>query len=288
MSHTLHPLRRQRLHRSELAVPASNIDMVVKAADSDADVVFLDLEDAGRAPLRRNRPSKNAVKVAENGRIDCGSPRARTVSVRNQRAGHALHGIGDVVPSIMGTRQGDPGVDTLLVPKVGVPSDLYMVEAMVNQIETGLRVEKPGVGLEAFDRDRFGHGQCRSPSRNSAGGWNVCISALPTMPRRCARAPREYRRSEPRLSGRPVARIHHPYGCCLPRLRSARGRWARSAIFPIPEGIQGRRAPRCGFGLPRANGPFTPARSLWRTKCSARRTREVTKAHRIIEELEKG
>ena len=44
MSHTLHPLRRQRLQRSELAVPASNPTMIDKAAESAADFVFLDLE----------------------------------------------------------------------------------------------------------------------------------------------------------------------------------------------------------------------------------------------------
>ncbi len=50
MSHTLHPLRKQRLQRSELAVPASNPGMIDKAADSAADFVFLDLEDAVAPP----------------------------------------------------------------------------------------------------------------------------------------------------------------------------------------------------------------------------------------------
>lgn len=35
-----------RLNRSELAVPGSNIQMIEKAAKSDADVIFLDMEDA--------------------------------------------------------------------------------------------------------------------------------------------------------------------------------------------------------------------------------------------------
>ncbi len=37
---------KNRLHRSELAVPGSNRRMLEKAPDSGADVVFLDLEDA--------------------------------------------------------------------------------------------------------------------------------------------------------------------------------------------------------------------------------------------------
>ncbi|MGR3582396.1 MAG: aldolase/citrate lyase family protein, partial [Sagittula sp.] len=62
MSHTLHPLRKQRLHRSELAVPASNPAMVEKAADSAADYVFLDLEDAV-APPEKDQARKNAVEL---------------------------------------------------------------------------------------------------------------------------------------------------------------------------------------------------------------------------------
>jgi malyl-CoA/(S)-citramalyl-CoA lyase len=37
---------KNRLHRSELAVPGSNKRMLEKAPDAGADVVFLDLEDA--------------------------------------------------------------------------------------------------------------------------------------------------------------------------------------------------------------------------------------------------
>ena len=46
MSHTAYPPARQRLQRSELAVPGSNPGMFDKAANSDVDYVFLDLEDA--------------------------------------------------------------------------------------------------------------------------------------------------------------------------------------------------------------------------------------------------
>ncbi|ESW78033.1 Malyl-CoA lyase [Mesorhizobium sp. LSJC285A00] len=46
-------------------------------------------------------------------------------------------------------------LDTILVPKVGVPADLYMVEAMVNQIELakGFRTR---VGLEALIETALG------------------------------------------------------------------------------------------------------------------------------------
>ncbi|RWD92159.1 CoA ester lyase, partial [Mesorhizobium sp.] len=45
--------------------------------------------------------------------------------------------------------------DTILVPKVGVPADLYMVEAMVNQIEMA-KGFKTRVGLEALIETALG------------------------------------------------------------------------------------------------------------------------------------
>ncbi len=61
MSHTLHPLRKPRLQRSELAVPGSNPTMIDKAATGAADYVFLDLEDAV-APPKRNRPARTSSR----------------------------------------------------------------------------------------------------------------------------------------------------------------------------------------------------------------------------------
>ncbi|MGH8489397.1 MAG: aldolase/citrate lyase family protein, partial [Gammaproteobacteria bacterium] len=46
MSHTRYEPARQRVQRSELAVPGSNPGMIEKAAQSEADFVFLDVEDA--------------------------------------------------------------------------------------------------------------------------------------------------------------------------------------------------------------------------------------------------
>jgi citrate lyase subunit beta/citryl-CoA lyase len=46
-------------------------------------------------------------------------------------------------------------LDTILVPKVGVPADLYMVEAMCNQIETAKKF-KNRIGLEALIETALG------------------------------------------------------------------------------------------------------------------------------------
>lgn len=147
MSHTLHPLRKQRLHRSELAVPASNPGMVEKAADSAADYVFLDLEDAV-APPEKDQARKNAVELLND--IDWVG-KGKTVSVRiNGLDTHYMYR--DVV-DIM-EKAGDR-IDTILVPKVGVPADLYMVEAMINQIEQACGLTTR-VGLEALIETALG------------------------------------------------------------------------------------------------------------------------------------
>lgn len=147
MSHTLHPLRRQRLQRSELAVPASNTTMIDKAAESDADYVFLDLEDAV-APPEKKQARKNAIAALND--IDWAG-KGKTVSVRiNGLDTHYMYR--DVVDVM---EQAGDKVDTLLVPKVGVPADLYMVEAMLNQIEQCCGITIP-VGIEALIETALG------------------------------------------------------------------------------------------------------------------------------------
>ncbi|MEM1046819.1 MAG: CoA ester lyase [Pseudomonadota bacterium] len=147
MSHTLHPLRRQRLQRSELAVPASNPSMIDKAAEGPADYVFLDLEDAV-APPEKAQARKNAIQALND--IDWAG-KGKTVSVR-------INGLDtqymyrDVVDVM---EQAGDRVHTLLVPKVGVAADLYTTEAMVNQIEQARGFETR-VGLEALIETALG------------------------------------------------------------------------------------------------------------------------------------
>ena len=62
MSHTLYPMRQPRLQRSELAVPGSNTSFIDKAADSAADFVFLDLEDAV-APPDKEQARRNVIEA---------------------------------------------------------------------------------------------------------------------------------------------------------------------------------------------------------------------------------
>ena len=147
MSHTMHHLRKQRLQRSELAVPGSNTTMISKAVTSAADYVFLDVEDAV-APPDKEQARKNIIQALND--IDW-KKSGKTVSVRiNGLDTHYMYR--DVVDIV---EQAGEKLDTILVPKVGVPSDLYMVEAMCNQIETAKKL-KNRIGLEALIETALG------------------------------------------------------------------------------------------------------------------------------------
>jgi malyl-CoA/(S)-citramalyl-CoA lyase len=147
MSHTRFDMRRSRLQRSELAVPGSNPKMIERAAASDADYVFLDLEDAV-APGDKPAARLNVVKALNE--IDWRS-RGKTICVR-------INGIDttymyrDLIEVM--ERAGDR-LDTILVPKVGVPADLYLCDAIMNQIEMEKGFEAK-VGLEALIETALG------------------------------------------------------------------------------------------------------------------------------------
>ncbi len=147
MSYTLHPLRKARLQRSELAVPGSNPTMIEKAVKSAADYIFLDCEDAV-APPDKEQARKNIIQALND--IDWKGA-GKTVSVRiNGLDTHYMYR--DVV-DIM--EQAGSKLDTILVPKVGVPADLYAVEVMVSQIET-VKGYKNRVGTEALIETALG------------------------------------------------------------------------------------------------------------------------------------
>jgi len=127
MSHTRVEPARQRLQRSELAVPGSNPGMFAKALDSAADYIFLDLEDAV-APGDKEQARLNVIRALQE---HDWRGRGKTICVRiNGIDTHYMYrDVVDVVEQA-GTR-----LDTILIPKVGVPADVYLVDALLTQIE---------------------------------------------------------------------------------------------------------------------------------------------------------
>ncbi len=124
MSFTLIPQATPRLHRSELAVPGSNPGLFEKAAGSAADVIFLDLEDAV-APDDKAQARKNIIAGLND--VDWGS---KTMMLRiNGLDTHYMYR--DVVDIV----EVCPRLDMILIPKVGVPQDVYALDMLVTQIE---------------------------------------------------------------------------------------------------------------------------------------------------------
>jgi malyl-CoA/(S)-citramalyl-CoA lyase len=116
---------KDRVHRSELAVPGTNVRAMEKAPTLGADLVFLDLEDAV-APGDKVQARANvidalltrdwsacSVSVRING-LDTRWCYRDIVEVV-ERAGHVL--------------------DTVLIPKVSTPSDVEFVATLLDQIE---------------------------------------------------------------------------------------------------------------------------------------------------------
>ena len=168
MSHTLYPMRRPRLQRSELAVPGSNTGFIDKAADSAADFVFLDLEDAV-APPEKEQARRNVIEALRG--IDWAA-KGKTVSVRiNGLDTHYMYR--DVIDVM---EQAGDRVHTLLVPKVGVPADLYCVETLVDQIEQAKGYQTK-VGIEALIETALGMANVEAIA-SSAGRPEARLEAL--------------------------------------------------------------------------------------------------------------
>ena len=127
MSHQYYNPARTRLQRSELAVPGSSPKMFEKALNSNADYIFLDLEDAvspnDKLPARKNIiKALNEINWREKG---------KTISVRiNSLDTHYMYrDVIDIMEQV-----GDK-IDTILIPKVGTDSDVYTVDCLLTQLK---------------------------------------------------------------------------------------------------------------------------------------------------------
>ena len=136
---SFHPVEQApgRLNRSELAVPGSQPQMFEKAAKSDADLIFLDLEDAV-APDEKLQARKNIIKALND--IDWGN---KSMSIRiNGLDTHYMYR--DVVDIV---EQAGERLDLIMIPKVGTAADVYAVDMMVTQIEDAKGYKKR-IGFE--------------------------------------------------------------------------------------------------------------------------------------------
>ena len=147
-----------RLQRSELAVPGSSPKMFEKALQSEADYIFLDLEDAV-SPNDKISARENIIKALkeinwrENG---------KTISVRiNSLDTHYMYrDVVDIVEQV-----GDK-LDTILIPKAGTASDVYMVDCLLTQIETNKKLNNK-IGIECLIETALGMSNIKEIAKSS-------------------------------------------------------------------------------------------------------------------------
>lgn len=158
MSFTQFSHARPRLQRSELAVPGSNPRMFEKALQSAADYVFLDCEDAV-APDDKAQARINIVQALNE--LDWRGA-GKTVSVRiNGLDTHYMYR--DVVDIV---EQAGARLDTILIPKVGVPADVYVVDCLLTQIETA-RGYTHRIGIECLIETTLGMANVEAIAQSS-------------------------------------------------------------------------------------------------------------------------
>jgi citrate lyase subunit beta/citryl-CoA lyase len=126
-----------RPERSELAVPASNWRMVEKAAGLDADVAFLDLEDAV-APAQKEAARANVIRAFQT--LDWGR-KPRAYRVNGLDTPFFYRDLIDVVEAA------GAAVELVILPKAESPADVLIVDRLLRQIEMARHIPRR-IGIE--------------------------------------------------------------------------------------------------------------------------------------------
>ena len=155
MSFTIIEQATSRIHRSELAVPGSNPAMFEKAANSAADGVFLDVEDAV-APDDKAQARKNIIQGLND--IDWGR-KSMMVRINGLDTHYMYRDVVDIVEAC-------PRLDMILIPKVGTAADVYAIDMMVTQIETAMGRTKR-IGFEVLIETALGMANVEAIAQSS-------------------------------------------------------------------------------------------------------------------------
>ena len=158
MSFKFYKPARSRLQRSELAVPGSSPEMFEKALNSGADFVFLDLEDAV-SPFDKISARQNVIKALKeiNWR-----EKGKTISVRiNSPDTHFMYR--DLIEIV---EEAGEKLDTILLPKAGTASDVYMIDCLLTQIETNKKL-KNKIGIECLIETALGMSNIKEIAKSS-------------------------------------------------------------------------------------------------------------------------
>jgi malyl-CoA/(S)-citramalyl-CoA lyase len=134
-----------RLHRSELAVPGSNVRMLERAGPLGADVVMLDLEDAV-APDDKPQARLNVIDALRD--LDW-SECSVSVRINGLDTPYCYRDIVDVVEAA------GRHIDTILIPKTSCAGDVHLVATLLGQIEAATGIERP-IGISVLIETAMG------------------------------------------------------------------------------------------------------------------------------------
>lgn len=134
---TTNRLRRPR--RVQLSTPGSSEKMIQKSAASDADHVFLDLEDAV-APNQKVAARKKII--AGLNELDWGS-KVRCVRINDLSTEYAYEDIIEVVEGA------GANLDTIMMTKVTTAADVLFADKLLAMMEKKLKLKRR-IGLEAL------------------------------------------------------------------------------------------------------------------------------------------
>jgi malyl-CoA/(S)-citramalyl-CoA lyase len=138
-------MTKTRLHRSELAVPGSNVRMLEKAPSLGADVVMLDLEDAV-APDDKEQARINIIDAL---REEDWSRSSVSVRINGLDTHYCYRDVVDVI------EQAGKAVDAIVIPKVSCAGDVHLVATLLTQIEDAMGFERR-VGLAVLIETAIG------------------------------------------------------------------------------------------------------------------------------------
>ncbi|MBI2736678.1 MAG: CoA ester lyase [Rhodospirillales bacterium] len=138
-------VRPQRLRRSQLSVPGVSEKMILKASQSAADHVFLDLEDAV-APSAKAGARKTIVG-ALNG-LDWGH-KTRCVRINDVTTPWCFE---DIIEVVEGAGR---NLDTIMLTKATRAADVQFVDLLLGQLEAKLGLERP-IGIEVLIEETKG------------------------------------------------------------------------------------------------------------------------------------
>ena len=158
MSFKYYKPAKSRLQRSELAVPGSSPEMFEKALNSKADYIFLDLEDAV-SPMDKISARQNVIKALKeiNWR-----EKGKTISVRinSPDTYYMYRDLIDIVEEV------GEKLDTILLPKAGTASDVYMIDCLLTQIETSKKLNNK-IGIECLIETALGMSNIKEIAKSS-------------------------------------------------------------------------------------------------------------------------